>query len=224
MKIAIYTAIFGNYDKLKPAFPGYDCFCFTDQDFDEKDWKILQIDLLQSNCKFKTPERLTARKVKTLPHHYLPDYDAWLWVDGSVEVKKDPFELIQSTKEFTAHEHHISNIIQNFYREGINIVALNMEKPDRIIAQLNKYIQEGFVQKFPHYETAVVIRKNTPKVNNFNESWWEEIKNHSIRDQISLPYCLWKNDIQLQYFPKNILKNSYFKWEGSHQKIKLTNN
>ena len=50
-------------------------------------------------------------------------------------------------------------------------------------------------------------------------TWWEEIKNGSHRDQLSCSYAIWKNqDIKIKYLDKNIFDCKWFKWNCAHKK------
>ena len=40
-----------------------------------------------------------------------------------------------------------------------------------------------------------IIRKQTPKIKEFNETWWKEVKNYSYRDQISSSYAIYKSKL-----------------------------
>jgi hypothetical protein len=53
------------------------------------------------------------------------------------------------------------------------------------------------------------------------EKWFEEVKNHSHRDQLSFNYVLWKcPEIKISYMRKDIYKSEWFKWNGGHSKAK----
>lgn len=73
----------------------------------------------------------------------------------------------------------------NIYKKG---------KKEKIKKQIEKYISEGFPKNFGMLEGNVIVtdlkNKNSLKIQN---SWWEEFLNsESLRDQLSLPYVLWK--------------------------------
>jgi hypothetical protein len=42
----------------------------------------------------------------------------------------------------------------------------------------------------------VLARRNTPAIRELGRAWWEEISRHTVRDQVSLPFILWKLGIQ----------------------------
>jgi hypothetical protein len=41
------------------------------------------------------------------------------------------------------------------------------------------------------------------------DDWWEEVNKYSFRDQLSLPYVLWKHSIVPHSLNDNINKNIY---------------
>src|SRR5688572_2248785 len=94
-QIAIYTAIFADYDTLKlpPQDTGCDYFCFTDNHNLRSDiYKIR----LQSR-RFANPAR-DARYYKILSHQVLPQYRYSLWVDASASFKFNNIqEFVRST-------------------------------------------------------------------------------------------------------------------------------
>ena len=51
------------------------------------------------------------------------------------------------------------------------------------------------------------------------ETWFNELKDNSHRDQLSFNYALWKNsDVKIKYLDKFIYKSKYFFWNGGHRK------
>ena len=72
--------------------------------------------------------------------------------------------------------------------------------------------QENFPKKYGLYELPVIIRKNTEKIKKLNLRWWEQICRFSSRDQISMPYVLWKTNVDIKILPGfangGLLKNN----------------
>ena len=51
------------------------------------------------------------------------------------------------------------------------------------------------------------------------ETWWNEVLNHSYRDQLSLFYAIWKNpDFKYKILKKDIFNNRYFQWGRVHKR------
>ena len=86
-KVIIYTAIFGGYDELvEPDYIPEDCdfVCFTDSTHFKSDvWDIRVV-----KPYYEEPVR-NSRYYKTKPHVFFPDYEISLWIDGTINVKKN---------------------------------------------------------------------------------------------------------------------------------------
>src|ERR1035437_10878662 len=72
--------------------PDVDFITFSDRDIDPNGWELRSIDPI--------PEfpRLAAKMPKVLPHHFLPDYETTIWVDGTHLITNPLFaqEAIES--------------------------------------------------------------------------------------------------------------------------------
>ena len=96
---------------------------------------------------------------------------------------------------------------------------MRKDNSDIIDKQMEAYKKEGMPLKFGLPQSGIIIRKhNDEKCKKLMEAWWQEIKNHSKRDQLSFTYALWKNkDVNVCYLDKNIFKSKYFYWSGVHK-------
>jgi len=151
--------------------------------------------------------RMAARQVKTQPHIYHPDSDYWLWIDASMEIKVDPNILVKnylSRFDVCAMPHPERS---NWWEEGEAVLQMQMDKKENIQRGINKYISEG-LPPTQLWETGCLLRKNTPKVVEFNNIWWNEIKENSIRDQLSVHYASWKAGVYINNFPGTNSKNA----------------
>ena len=54
------------------------------------------------------------------------------------------------------------------------------------------------------------------------EKWWEEIKNFSKRDQLSLNYVIWRTGIKIKYISKQF--GLYYFYQKKHLKKKVLKN
>jgi hypothetical protein len=214
-KIAVYTAIFGNYDDLMGPLmtvPGCDFYCFTDN----KDLKAGGFKMVYKNRQFEDPTR-DARMYKILPHKFLPGYDYTVWLDGSLIIK-DPriAELVSKAlkdKEMALFKHRERNCI---YKELEVCIEQKRDDPEVMRAQIEKYRKEGYPENNGLGETGVLIRKKSNKVIKHNEAWWNEIESHSKRDQLSFNYVLWKQGLETAQIEGNAEFNPYFYWHAIH--------
>lgn len=92
MKIAVYTCITNAYDPLYP--PVYvdhrlDYYYFSDSSSNlVEPWKFKPIDLRHLNAKDQN------RYIKMHPNKVLPEYDVTLYIDGSIQIVGDIYEMI----------------------------------------------------------------------------------------------------------------------------------
>ena len=82
----------------------------------------------------------------------------------------------------------------------------------KILEQIINYYYKGYIDS-KLYEAGLFIFKNKEKMNNFFNDWWQEILKYSYQDQISLPFVLWKNNIN----PKILNEKEFIK--GNISKI-----
>lgn len=90
------------------------------------------------------------------------------------------------------------------------VLALAKESLKKdVIKQTGMYLAQGFSDDWGLFETGCIMRDfGSEEIKNLMISWWQEIENCSVRDQLSLPYVCWKNkfkpDISDLYIEKNI--------------------
>jgi hypothetical protein len=81
--------------------------------------------------------------------------------------------------------------------------VLHLRKADKATAkrQIATYKKEGFPRHYGLYENSILIRNHHDEpTRRLMEEWWVEYLKYSTRDQLSLPYLIWK----LGYDKKNI--------------------
>ena len=198
-KIAIFTAIIGDYDQLKkPQFVAQDCdyICFSDSPrADTGVWQIRGIDYYNSD-----PTR-TARYIKLHPHLYLSEYDTSIWVDANLLIKGDISAYtsrISAESKIATYIHPHRNCI---YAEGRECIKRGLDNEETILRQLDRYKQDGYPEKNGLSETNIIVRKhNDPAVIRLMNAWWKEIENGSKRDQLSLNYVAYKQSVTIDHF------------------------
>lgn len=193
MRKAIYTVLLGKYDNLKPApkFPGWDCVLFTDTHYpNTKGWIVHKI---------KTENPLKdSRKYKFLSHKYLSAYELVCYIDGSMTMTKEP------PAEPLWYTHPVR---QSVSQESQRIIQLQKDLPKTIEAQMKAYKDAGFIDKFGLYQNGIFIRKHNPQQNLLCETVYEIIQKYSYRDQLALPFAIFKTGV----YPQNIQSGKYFR-------------
>lgn len=202
--LIIYTAITSNYETLKsPTIvdPKIRYVCFTDQ----INWHRLINDTvweLREVPHSRLDATRSARRIKLLPHIFLDEFggDFSFWIDGNVDIVGDAYALADEfgTETFVGFKHPYRNCI---YEEAIACIEQHKEDPKRILDQMKTYRDEGYPRNRGLTETNVLLRKHQDsQIVRLMESWWREVSTRSSRDQLSLFYCLWKANMNINTF------------------------
>ncbi len=190
----IYTCITGKSDAfpLIQKYKDSNYVCFTDNKFllglkRFGEWEIrpLVFDKLD-NVK-------NARWHKTHPHVLFPEYEESVWLDGNVEILTPKiFEDIQR-KILAIPRHYCRNDVYEEIKTAMQVYP----KLYAILKKQEEFLRsENMPEKYGLNETNIIYRKHhqTTKI---MEEWWEMIHKYSSRDQASLSYILWKNNIKI---------------------------
>lgn len=194
MKKILYSAIFNDYDPIKemPKQEDWRYILFTDKEVESDTWEV--------NIIKEKDEPLIHRKIKCLPHIYLPEHDFSLWIDGKVKL----YNPEKFAKENMVVQRHC--YWWTLQEELEMLIKLKKVEPSAIIKQIEHYFKEGYPDTLGLFDTCILGRKNTTENRKFNEAWWQEIKKFTHRDQPSFMYLLWKLNPEYVSIP--------FMWEA----------
>lgn len=217
-KVAVYTCISGGYDNLnEPLFVSDKCdfYVITDNNINTSSkWKKIEIEK-EVKEKYKD-DIMINRYYKMNPHLLFKNYDISIYIDGNITVVADVLPLaLQLPKKcfFGVHKHPDRKTISS---EGRAVDYFNKVKNKMLLnKQLFKYYNDGFDDSVELLEATVLVRKhNDPRCIKIMKRWWDEYCSFPTRDQISLPYVIWKeNSIDGIYCYGNDFKlNPRFLW------------
>lgn len=194
-RIAVYTCITGNYDEpIEPVYipENNDFYIVTDMEVSpDSAWK--KIDINNINAIKEIDNTRKARYIKTHPHLLFPNYEYSIWVDSNFKVVGDLSKYIKYVGKvipFASNWHPKRNCI---YKEVEACILRKKDNNDLLRKQVEYYHTQGFPQEFGLIETNMIIRKHgDKKCIALMEAWWNEMVRWSKRDQLSLPYVIWK--------------------------------
>lgn len=201
-KIAVYTCILGNYDSLnEPLFKSDYCDFYAFTDFkigSNSEWKRVDVELYRAEAGGVLDNSYMNRWIKMHPHLLFPNYDYSLYVDGNVVVVSDVIplliKLIQENNFISIHQHWSRAFLET---EARAIKAKKNIDINLLDKQIREYQANGYHDEIPLLEATIILRKHTDiRCINVMANWWEEFNRFIPRDQISLPYVLWKNGIK----------------------------
>lgn len=209
--LAVYTAIFGNYDTLKdPAFPQLledaDFYCITDN----KDLKSDFFKIIYERAWFKDTTR-DARFYKIMGHEVIWKYPHSIWMDGAFEIKHPDFLSVRhflKDADIALYRHPDRNCV---YDEAVACIRLKKEKVTVIATQILGYFLRGLPADIGMNETSLLVRNQAYFSGPICERWWKEVRDHSKRDQMSFNYVLYKTGTRCDIIPGNNQKNQFLK-------------
>lgn len=190
----VYTAITGGKDVLRDpevVMPGVDYVCFSDAPATSSIWRVAPLDRDDLDVVRRS------RYPKLLPHIFLQPYAWSLWVDANFAIG-DLTPLLDQRRRFGAFRHPKRTCV---YEEGEACISLAKDDPAVIRKQLARYRQAGLPAGQGLAYGGVLFRCHRDlEVKEVMRAWWRELVRGSRRDQISLPYVLWKTGFKVDYF------------------------
>lgn len=229
-KLAVYTCVFGNYDKIRePFFKSKYCdyFIITDLEVPQKSaWKKIMQKNVPKDFENWHPA-IKNRYYKMHPQYVFEDYEYSLYIDGNLRPMADlyPFVLKLRRKNgiIGMFKHPCFNCL---YDSAEHLKNINLVEKSTMDLQINKYRNEGYPAKYGFFECNFILRKhNDQKCKDIMEDWWLEYVNHVKRDQQSMTYALWKNGLSFSdvcVFGNNIRNDSRLKLyihKEKHKKV-----
>ena len=202
--LAVYTAIFGGYDVLaSPPYPnGVDHVAFTDAAGSAPaPWRERMVAPPHSD------PRKAARYYFARSCRVLPEYEITIMHGGNVALSVPPEALLRYVRKTPIaaflHPHR-----DNVYDEPEACVALGKDVPENMAEQVERYREEGFPGT-SFSACILLVRRNTPEVQAFEDLWWQEIFKGSARDQLSFDYARWKTGLPITYIPGDCFNSPY---------------
>ena len=217
-KNIVYTCITGKYDELlepEVITNNFDYICYTDNPNLTSDvWEIRMI----PNELSELSKPLINRYIKLHPHVFFEKYNLSIYVDGSILIKCDLNKFIETNNI----KDNIITIPKHPDRDCIydEAVACSHGKDTwaNMKPQIDRYKEEGFPKNYGLTQNNIIVRKhNDEQCIDLMEKWWNEVRNGSHRDQLSLFYVLWKNpQIKINQIDKKTCNSQYFTWYALH--------
>lgn len=198
MNKVIYSVLLDNYDSLNkaPQYIGWDVILFTNLTLpDYKGWTVIKV-------KTNNPKK-DSRKYKWLSHIHLKEYDLVCYMDANMLLRKEP----PSKPIWFRHPTR-----RSVSQEMARILDLDKESEDIIYGQFDDYETDGFNDRFGLYQNGFFVRDNkNPKINELHEAVFEIINKWSYRDQIALPFAIFKTGTTPENIYKGEVSSQYFK-------------
>lgn len=210
MRVAVVTAIYGGYDRVKPLLvdPGTDVFLYTDDyETGAVAHKMGYHVVLDERPDIPTP-MLRAKFWKTHPLLAAPGYDVSIWIDGSMTMTVSDFALRclaalgDDDVSFTPHP-----LRRCIYPEAHVTRALARYADCDPIAQVEFYRSVvGHPVNWGLFASGAFALHHNETVESWGKHWWDECVNWTYQDQLSLPV------ITRLYESKGLTWNTNLPW------------
>jgi hypothetical protein len=196
-KFIAFTVNTGGYDNLPIPYvtgKGWYKVLFTDSTaLQKRGWdKIIILP------KTDRPD-LQAKQIKWGIHKHFSQATHYLYYDANMVVKNNlpptPFKIRHPKRNTVLQEAHACNVQEHRWTVA------------SITTQFNQYQKEDFPDTQGLYLNGFWCRENSEIENKLADLVYEQITTFTTRDQIALPYALWKLDYT---YPKEIIKHPSF--------------
>ncbi len=208
-KMTVYTTIFGGYDTLSEPVvknPHVRFICYTDnKNITSDTWEVHYVER-----RFKCPV-VESRWYKMLPHLFIEDGYS-MWIDANICLLSDPLQYVNNylgNYDFLLVPHGERDCI---YEEAAICITLHRANTQDLIHQMKAYMDEGCPEHVGLFLGGMLVRKHhSCRMKRFDELWWKDFLAYSKRDQISLGYLLWKEQLPISVNAIDIYDNPFVK-------------
>lgn len=180
---AFYTAIFGDKDDLKEPTvidPTAQYICFTDKPVESKVWTVV----------VQEPELEPLKQSKWHKLHPPAVFDETVYVDGTGELMCDFNSVAKYAKNgmaFFRHPHR-----DCLYQEAAVVKRMGLADAEAVNVQLGVYKRYGMPMNWGLWGGGFIYRGKSEMIDLLMDFWWHEMEAFQFRDQVSLPYSLWR--------------------------------
>lgn len=184
----IYSAIFGDYDIIAPAYKSSlieASILFTDNPkMHAPGWHVIHAPKIYSEPVYNS---------RYWKMH--PPSGSSIWLDGQIRLSSDLLivDAIRALEKYdiALWRHPIRSCLYDEAHECFDL-GYGQKVLDQAAFYKNQY---EFPVGYGLWETGVIARRMTDSMYKMCEDWWTHILSYSYRDQISLPVVLNQNNI-----------------------------
>jgi hypothetical protein len=220
VKLVVYTAIAADYDRLRPVrvqSPGVDYVCFTEPGKPAAaGW------IARSLPRLDLPPQSENRYAKFHPHLLFPDHDASIYIDGNIEIVGDMARLARIALQRARIALYDHPVRTSTFEEAIECALVGFDLTSAIRRQIRRYFADGFAFEGGLLEGNVIVRAHhDPSVVRAMTRWWSEWQVGVKRDQLSLMYVLWKEQLQAGRLGRHDARflHDYFVYHAHRRKL-----
>lgn len=197
-RIAVYSCLFGTGDHIQEPVcrpDNIDYYMITDQPLaPDSAWTPVE---WQNLCDPSWTPAMKNRYFKMHPDVLFPSYRYSIYLDANIKVITDLTPYIFRTGDAGLGLHWHSRL-DCVYDELTMVVAMKkLGAPDA--ERYRRYLEhQGMPAHYGLLEGNVIVREHHKEsCRKIMDRWWEQFRRRVSRDQVSLPYVLWKAGISV---------------------------
>lgn len=225
VKVAVYTAVYGRSDWVKPApvVPdGVPCLYYTDSTEVAREAEALGWEphvVPHGVATLRGEPRVTAPMLahkwwKTHPELACPGAEISCWIDGSMEVTVGDYVNrcldALGADDWACVPHPARCCI---YPEAEYSATLTWRYDAASIRAQAEFYRQFHPVNFGLIATGANVRRHTPRVLELSDAWWVECLQWSHQDQLSLPVLLRLSDGEVKWN----MNLPWFQWWHLHE-------
>lgn len=215
MRVCVHTANLGGFDVVQPpvAQLGVEMTyrVFTDAEFPPRPRSLSR--------------RLQARIPKMFGWDLLPGYDAYFWIDASLQLSRPDsvawfLEQLENRDMVVFRHPHRSSAKEeaDFLRAKLaagNHYILTRYAGEDLDGQMNAITDGRFVDD-RLYATGAFLYRPTIWVTGALRLWWEHTSRFHCIDQLSFPYAIESSRVNVTVLDEDIYRASHLAWTRPH--------
>jgi hypothetical protein len=201
-KITVFTVILGGYDNLRAPQviePEVDYICISDEPHNCFPWKIWP-----AYMPYKEQSR-NSRIPKILSDLYFPS-EFSIYVDACFKLQAPASAIIQMIPEDKDALFYRHPCRTNIFQEIAVCEKEHIGDGPEMMAQVERYRSIPGIE-YGLWSGGFIVRKNNPRVTEFNRVWWREYSSGCMRDQIALPAAIRKTNLDIVTRDAEILQD-----------------
>ncbi len=196
--VTVYMCVIGGYDvPLSPLVlkSGHRYVLYTDKEQTALEgWEVRGV---PDKLKGQSANYIN-RYMKLRPWEFF-DTKYTVYIDGNVRLLTGVDSYLPKTENKTGIAMFTHPQRNCLYREAEACILLGKGNAEAIRQQVAEYREEGLPENFGLKEaTMIVCDIDNPICRQVMADWWEEFtRSKSNRDQLALPYVLWKDNLKI---------------------------
>jgi FkbM family methyltransferase len=211
----VYTCVIGDYEQLNEQAVAKEStipfICLTDNArLTSETWKIIQVEPL-----FLADPIRSHRILKILPHRYLPNFDASLYIDNAVILIEPPENFLDEfAGDFSLPTHSFRD---NLLGEFLEVKKLGFDDEIRINEYLNHVAltDPAALMERPYWAGMLYRNHRSETVRHALEMWAAHVLRYSRRDQLSANVVFRQSGLNPNRINIDNLQSRFHKWPST---------